>query len=117
MTRPKYYDHLVAELRHEFDRGAIVEANLRSAKPGEVLHGVHIKEVVVVDPVPHVVETLLHELLHRRFPKWGEKRVEKTANHLMLAMPPATRRAWYRRYRKAAIKYKDVVPVPAETEE
>lgn len=117
MKRPVYYDRLVAELRHEFDRGAIVEANLRSEKPGEVLHGVHIGQVVVVDPVPHVVEVLMHELLHRRFPRWGEKRVEKTANHLMLAMPPATRRAWYRRYRKVATKHRAVVPVPAEAKE
>lgn len=115
MKRPAYYDHLLVELRREFKRGAIVEANLKSEKPGEVVHGVHMGQIVVVDPVPHVVEVLMHELLHRRYPRWGERRVEKTANRMMLAMAPATRRAWYRRYRKAATKYPDVVPIPAES--
>jgi hypothetical protein len=115
--KPVYFDRLMGELRSEFDKGAIVEANLRSLKPSEVVHGVQMGGVVIVDPTPHVVEVLLHELLHRRFPRWGERRVEVTANRLMLAMPAATRRAWYRRYRKAATKCRDVVPVPAEARE
>lgn len=110
MKRPVYYDALMSELRDEFKKGRIVEAKLRSAKP-EVLHGVHLGGIVFVDPTAHVVEVLLHEMLHRRHPKWGEKRVERTANRLMLAMPATTRRQWYRRYKKAATKYPETVVV------
>jgi hypothetical protein len=95
---------LLAELERELKRGHIIEAHL--VAEGEHVEGVHqiSTGMIVVDPAPSVVDTLLHELLHRRYPRWGERRVSQTANRLVRQMDHATVRKWYRRYLRAAKK-------------
>lgn len=102
---------LLAELDQEFKRGFIVEAHVLSN--GEHVAGLchHPTGMIVVDPAPDVIDTLLHELLHRRYPRWGEKRVAKTAERLVREMDPATVRRWYRRYKKVAHKVKRPIAV------
>jgi hypothetical protein len=92
------------ELLNELER----EAHILSG--GEHVEGIcyYPTGMIVVDPAPNVVDTLLHELLHRRYPRWGEKRVRQTANRLVRQMDPATVRRWYRRYQKAARKAKPI---------
>jgi hypothetical protein len=101
-------NELLNELEREFKRGFIVEAHILSW--GEHVEGIcyYPTGMIVVDPAPNVVDTLLHELLHRRYPRWGEKRVRQTANRLVRQMDPATVRRWYRRYQKAARKAKPI---------
>lgn len=96
--------NLLDELERELKRGHIIEAHLVSE--GEHVEGVcqGSTGMIVVDPAPSVVDTLLHELLHRRFPRWGERRVSQTANRLVKQMDHATVRKWYRKYRRAAKK-------------
>lgn len=94
----------MAELRDEFSKGKIVLAHIESES--EVIDGLCEtgSGLVIVDEVPNTVETLLHELLHRRYPRWGEKRVSLTATRLMHAMDHAERRAWYRALKRAATR-------------
>lgn len=94
---------LLRELERELKRGGIFDARL--VAEGEHVDGVcQPRGQIIVDPAPSVVDTLLHELLHRRYPKWGEKRVSLTANRLVAQMDHATVRRWYRKYQKAARK-------------
>ena len=64
-------DALRAELREELSRGRIVETSLR--EDGFILDGLcdHGNQTVYIDPAPAVVETLIHELMHRRWPDIG----------------------------------------------
>ncbi len=96
------FDTLMTELRAELARGRVFQAEIQS--DGELVEGLYEPSSgnVYVDPAPNVVDTLLHELLHRRYPRWGERRVSDTARRLVTAMSDQERRWWYRAYRKTA---------------
>lgn len=88
------------DVRDEFARGAITEADLRHETiflDGYCDYG---SKRVYVDPRPAVVETLIHELIHRRWPRWGEKRVHDEARRLLRLMTDAERAQWYRQYQE-----------------
>jgi hypothetical protein len=95
---------LLAELVLEFGKGEIYEAPI--VAKGGVCYGLMRPETqrVYVDPAPSTLDTLFHELLHRRYPRWGEKRVSQTATDLMLGLSDTEKRQWYRRYQQAARK-------------
>lgn len=109
----KTFSGLMDELRDEFRKGRIFHADIVSDT--EVIEGLYEPSsgAVYVDPVPNVVDTLLHELLHRRFPRWGERRVSDTAHRLNTAMSDAERRQWYQRWKRAAKRTRK--PVRVET--
>jgi hypothetical protein len=87
-------DVLLKELRAELKKGGIVQAPLRAT--GLHVDGMcnHDEGRVYIDPAPAITETLLHELLHRRYPRWGEKRVDVTAKRLLRYMTPRRARWW-----------------------
>ena len=89
---------LAVELKAELRKGGIHEAHL-DAK-GWHLDGLcdHASGQVYVDPAPSIVESLLHEVIHRRFPRWGEKRVDATAKRLLRSMNSHQVRWWYRQF-------------------
>ena len=88
----------LAELADELGKGAITEADLRD--PTHHLDGFcdYSSRRVYVNPRPAVVETLIHELLHRRFPRWSERRVDREAKLVIGHMTPAEVDGWYRQY-------------------
>ena len=90
--------HLRAELREELSKGRIIETSLR--EDGFVLDGLcdHGNQTVYIDPAPAVVETLIHELMHRRWPSWSETRVRVESQRVLGAMTPDEVRRWYRSY-------------------
>lgn len=95
---PERYIALQCELADEFKRGDITEAIIEA--PGEHVSGICEGQRIVINPVPEVVDTLLHELLHRRYPRRGEKWVRQTTARLLFYMDTATLRSWYRRYNR-----------------
>ena len=95
---------LLVHVEDEFRRGRIHERHL--VADGWHLDGLQEGADVFVDPAPNVVESLIHEILHRRFPRWGEKRVSNTAHRLLKNMDSRTVRSWYRRYQRVAKKCK-----------
>jgi hypothetical protein len=101
-------DVLLSALSAEFSKGDVYEAELQS-KDAHVLGCLTIEDQrVYVDPAPMVVEILFHELLHRRFPRWGERRVKKTSEGLLATLTDTEKRRWYRRYLRAARKARPV---------
>ena len=99
------------ELADEFKKGKIVEAFL--LEPGFHIHGIFDPDsgAVVVNPQPHTVATLLHELIHRRHPRWGEARVERETQRLVSGMSDAEIAQWYLDYQKARRKFKRPIRV------
>lgn len=89
---------LLAILADELRQGRIVEARL--IEPGYYVHGLSdpATGVIVIDPAPATVSTLLHELLHRRFPRWSEARVERTERRLMRHLTDEQIRWWHGQY-------------------
>lgn len=74
MPRPKV-SVLLAAITEEMGKGQIFEAPIVGSK--DHVEGLCNWESgdITVNPAPSVVDTLIHELLHRRFPKWSEERV------------------------------------------
>ncbi len=85
-------------------RGRIYECSLRSTK--WQVNGLQMGDCVYIDPRPAILEILVHELLHRRKPRWGERRVTREAKALVLQMDEETKKRWWRAYQK--IKKKSV---------
>lgn len=94
------------EMWEELQRGNVFECSLRNAHFH--VEGLQDGERVYVDPRPAILETLLHELLHRRFRAWGERRVLREAKLLVLSMDDATKARWWRGYRRVMKKVRPV---------
>lgn len=99
------------ELVAEFRKGKILEAFL--VEPGHHVHGIcdFDSGAVVVNPQPHTVAVLLHELIHRRHPRWGEARVERETQRLVASMSDADVARWYLAYQKARRRFKRPIRV------
>lgn len=96
------FNALMDSVRAELRKGRIFEAHL-VAEEGECLDGmVDSDGAIYIDPGPQLVELLIHEALHRAYPRWGEKRICKTAHLLVMSMTDEERRLWYRAYRRVA---------------
>lgn len=86
------------DLYDELQRGRVYECSLRATtwQPDGLQDG----ENIYIDPRPAILETLLHELLHRRKPRMGERRVTVTARNLVVRMDEATKARWWRAYQR-----------------
>lgn len=95
---------MLTELAEELARGKVYEATLQART--QIVYGLCDYETgaVIVDPVPHVVEVVLHELLHRRYPSWSERRVDREGRRLVSGMTRPQLVSWYRRYQRAKRK-------------
>lgn len=94
------------ELWDEMGRGRIYECSLRSEK--FQVDGLQDGEYIYIDPRPAILETLCHELLHRRYPRWGERRVTIEARKLVLRMDEQTKRNWWAAYRRVVKRRRPV---------
>jgi len=104
---PEIRSALLLVVADEFRKGRITEMHLEgdtSIYDGVCEHTGHI----YVDPVPGILDTATHEVLHRRFPKWSEKRVSDTAARLVYGMTAPERRLLYALYRRVAKKRRGV---------
>src|SRR5689334_17606438 len=66
------------------------------------------KQTITIDPKVAIVSTLLHELIHRKYPNWTEKRVRMAENAAMRQLSPQDVQTWYRRYKRAVRKRRPV---------
>jgi hypothetical protein len=82
----------------ELQRGKVYECSLRDARFH--LDGLQAGECVYIDPRPAILETLLHELTHRRHPRWGERTVTRKARRMVAVMDETTKDRWWRAYNR-----------------
>jgi hypothetical protein len=91
----------------ELGRGHITEdVTLTSDVKGERLHGVKCGRHIWINPVWAIVDTAVHELLHRLHPEWSERYVRRTTAFLMNRMTDAEAQTFYDEYQKRAKKPK-----------
>ena len=86
------------DLYDELGRGKVYECSLTSEK--WQLDGLQDGENIYVDPRPAILETLLHELLHRAKPRLSERTVTNTARALVVRMDERTKALWWRAYQR-----------------
>lgn len=86
------------DLMDELKRGRVYETRLANAR--WQLDGLQDGECIYIDPRPAILETLLHELMHRRYPRWGERRVTLEARRMVVRMSEADKSRWWRAYRR-----------------
>lgn len=84
------------DLWDEMNRGRIFECSLRD--PNFRLDGLQHGEAIYIDPRPAILETLIHELTHRRKPRWSERRVTQESRKLLSKMSDQDLARWWRRY-------------------
>jgi len=94
------------DLLDEMARGRIWECTLHD--PRWQLDGLQDGENIYIDPRPAVLETVVHELLHRRFPRLGERLVTKEARKLVGGMSEAQKAQWWRAYSRIKRKGRPV---------
>lgn len=94
VTDHELWDNLWDELQ----RGYVYECNLRNNTHhlDWLANGINI----YINPRPAIVETLIHELLHRMKPRWGEKRTTREARRLLTTMDEDGLRKWWQAYRR-----------------
>lgn len=88
----------LSDLESELALGRVYEGNLHD--PVWHLDGIQVGQSVYIDPRPAVLESLLHELLHRRYPQMGERAVTATARRLVASMDDAVKARWWRAYQR-----------------
>lgn len=96
---------LLDDLADELSKGRIYEATLIT-DDGAHLYGLcdHEKGAITVDPKVAIVSTLLHELIHRRYPEWSEARVRRAEQRALSLLSQHDLQVWHRRYRRAVRK-------------
>lgn len=88
----------------------IFDAYLQDEAGKERIYGLTESDrKVYVNTAPHVLDTVIHELLHRLRPKWGEKRIIVAAARIVASMDDAQVKQWHRRYQKVAKRKGTVV--------
>jgi len=100
---------LLDELADELAKGRIYEAAL--IDPTHHLEGLCDNGAITVDPQVSIVSTLLHELIHRRYPLWSEAKVRREEKRALGHLSQHDLRVWYRRYRRAVKKRRPVSSV------
>jgi IS5 family transposase len=89
---------MLDDLWDELQRGKVYECSLRADRM--ILDGLQDGEYIYVDPRPAVLETLVHELLHRRKPRLSERTVGIRARNLVVKMDDTTKARWWRAYQR-----------------
>ena len=104
-------DDRLREVAIELGKGRIYEATLLD--PTHHLEGLcdQATQSITINPKVSVVDSLIHELLHRRYPAWSERRVLLETRKLMGRLSHHDVTVWYQRYRRAVRKRRPVSSV------
>lgn len=99
-------DDLWAEFGHQVP---VYEAHI-SDERGRHLHGLcdPMKPEIVINRKFSVVDSCIHELLHKKFPRRSERRIERDTEKIVQAMDRATIARWYQRFERRRRRSKAV---------
>ena len=101
----------LSEVAEELAKGRIYEATL--IDPTHHLEGLCDTDTqkITINPKVSIVDSLIHELLHRRYPSWSERKVREETRTLMGQLTHQDLQTWYQRYRRAVKKRRPVSTV------
>lgn len=90
----------LAVVYEEMDKGRIEERPLVEHVPHRrAIRGFcGVKGGVTVNPIPDILDTLIHELFHRRYPHWSERYVKQQTTILLRSLSPEEQQALYDHY-------------------
>jgi hypothetical protein len=94
------------DLYDELQRGKVYECALRDRLWH--LDGLQSGDAIYIDPRSAVLESVIHELIHRRKPRLGERTVTRLARQMIASMDEATKRTWWNRYNRIKRKTRPV---------
>jgi hypothetical protein len=95
------------EVYEEINRGDIYEQPIVEQKPvRRSIYGYcHDKTgVVTINPQLSVLDTLIHELFHRRHPSWSERYVKAQTTRLIRSLTPEQQQALYDHYLRVRVR-------------
>jgi hypothetical protein len=102
----------IEDIKAELARGGVQERPIIGGLDHVAGFCDHDSQYIVLHSKhPEVIDTLLHELTHRRWPRWGEKRVRAETRHLMRQLTDADIAALYRAYQRCAQKVRRPVEI------
>ena len=90
----------------ELHRGRVFECRLRD--PKWHLDGLQSGQDVYIDPRPSILDSLIHELIHRRHPRLGERTVRRMTSKLISGMSEADMLKWWKAYGRIKKKSRTV---------
>ncbi len=99
---------LLGRVWAELGSGRIDEAYLPSTAR-HFVEGQIVGQRITVNPAPSVVDSAIHEILHRLQPSWSESYVRRTTTLIMRRMTDEEVAAFYDEYTKRAKKRKTKV--------
>jgi len=88
-AKPITRDSIFVELCATLGTGDLHEHYIASANPHERIAGLCVGRKVIVNPVYHTVDTLLHECIHRIRPHWSERSVKRKTTQVMWQLSDA----------------------------
>lgn len=92
---------LLAAVLLELQAGNVKEAYMPGCGPYRFVHGDCATDgQITVNPVHMVLDTLIHELLHRLHPHWKERYVRRTTTYLRRRLSDDETRQLYAEYQK-----------------
>ncbi len=90
---------LLLRVLAELGAGRIREAYIPS-EPAYFVDGETEGQRITINPVPEIVDTIIHELLHRLYPKWSERYIKNRTTYLMTRMSDEEVRLLYDEYQR-----------------
>jgi len=90
---------LLLRVLAELGAGKIREAFIPSEK-NFFVDGETEGRDITINPVPEVVDTIIHELLHRLYPRWSERYIKNRTTYLMKRMTDEEVQLLYDEYQK-----------------
>jgi hypothetical protein len=98
---------LMGRVWAELGSGRITEGFIEST-PGHFIEGCEDGGHITVNPAPSVVDTAIHEILHRLHPDWDENYVRRTTGYIMRRMHDSEIQAFYEEFQRRARKRRSV---------
>jgi hypothetical protein len=93
--RPLLLLRVLAELGAGRIREAYIPSTRESFVDGEI-EG----RAITINPVPEIVDTIIHELLHRLYPHWSEGYIKNRTSYLMKRMTDEEVQLLYDEYQR-----------------
>lgn len=101
MKRASKDDQLFASVLLELQAGWIKEEFMPRSSTYRFVHGECTRQGEIrVNPVHVILDTLIHELLHRLHPKWSESYVRRTTTYLRRRMNDDEAKQLYAEYQR-----------------